>query len=478
MMMIPRNRKLKFTKTTIEALKKSGMYFFNDTPAAACRVSSRNKKSIYASYSIKNGLNADGTFKYTGRYKYICRFGELPIDEIKKFIALNIKDWKNETPGTVIGKVVGAVAQKFIQSVDGSYRLKAKGAKLKYKQTTADHYKRILKTYVLEDTKDPQVLKTFNDKIKINGSYNSDHLKDIPLNKLSRKHIQNHHERLKDTPFVANRMLSAISAAFTYDINSAAPLYKGDLNPCLQIPKFYEHKIKKHISTPKLLEIRDYIKTNLWRDPHFLTYNMILIEVGERMSDIMGIAWNEPNTDTEKLTTSGWLNINKGEIFLRDSKDRESATIYLTDPTIEVLKKLQELIITDNSKAGFAIGSMFMFPRATNIKQHITYNSYRKKLNKFFFKFKLAERTLVRATGSRKLYNYKLNYTFKSFRKSFVSYFGNKYGLQAASERMRHSSVKVTKDHYFTQEDKKFKHANIYDEPTNVVHLKRGSSND
>ena len=130
--MIPRNRKLKFTKTTIEALKKSGMYFFNDTPAAACRVSNRNKKSIYASYSIKNGLNADGTFKYTGRYKYICRFGELPIDEIKKFIALNIKDWKNETPGTVIGKVVGAVAQKFIQSVDGSYRLKAKGAKLKY----------------------------------------------------------------------------------------------------------------------------------------------------------------------------------------------------------------------------------------------------------------------------------------------------------------------------------------------------------
>ena len=84
----------------------------------------------------------------------------------------------------------------------------------------------------------------------------------------------------------------------------------------------------------------------------------------------------------------------------------------------------------------------------------------------------------VGTTGSRKLYNYKLNYSFKHFRKSFVSYFGNKFGLQAASERMRHSSVKVTKDHYFTQEDKKFKHANIYDEPVNVVHLKRGSSND
>ena len=136
-------------------------------------------------------------------------------------------------------------------------------------------------------------------------------------------------------------MLSAISAAFTYDINSAAPIYKGDLNPCLDT-KFYEPKIKKHISTPKLLEIRNYIQTNLWRDPHFLAYNMILIEVGERMSDVMGCAWKEPDTDSEKKKTSGWLNINKGEIFLRDSKDRESATIYLTDPTIEVLKKLQE----------------------------------------------------------------------------------------------------------------------------------------
>lgn len=132
----------------MKLLRNLKCIFFNDTPGAACRVSGRNKKSI------KNCLNTDDTFKYTGRYKYIFRYGELPIDEIKKFIALNIKDWKNETPGTVTGKVVGAVAQKFIQSVDGSYRLKAKGAKLKYKQTAADHYKRILKTYVLEDTKD------------------------------------------------------------------------------------------------------------------------------------------------------------------------------------------------------------------------------------------------------------------------------------------------------------------------------------
>ena len=471
-MMTPKNRKQKFTKTTIEAINKSGMYYFNDAPGIALRVSKTNKKSLYASYSIKNGLKADGTFRYSGRYKYICRFGDLPLNEVKQKITKNINDWKSEKPKSINNNFVGAVVQKFIdRGVDG-YRLKAKGAKLKYKETTSKHYKRILETYVLEKTTNTKLMALFNAKISINGSYNADHLKDIPLDKLTKKHIQNHHERLKDIPFSANRMLSALSAAFTNDINSPDPIYKGDLNPCSQILKFYEPKIKRNISTPKLLEIRNYIKNYLHEDPHFLTYIMLLIEAGERMSDIMGLAWKEPVSETDKLKTTGWIDINKGEIFLRDSKDREPATIYLTDPTINILKRLQGLIIQKNSKADFALGSMFMFPRISDINQHITSNSYRKKLNKLFYKFGLAERTLIRATGSRKLYKYKLNYTLKSFRKSFVSYFGNKFGLQAASERMRHSSVKVTKEHYFTQEDKKFKYANIYDEVDNITYLK------
>ena len=43
---------------------------------------------------------------------------------------------------------------------------------------------------------------------------------------------------------------------------------------------------------------------------------------------------------------------------------------------------------------------------------------------------------------------------------------------------MRHSSTKVTKDHYYNQRDEKFKGRSAYDIPANVVQLKEGSNND
>ena len=50
--------------------------------------------------------------------------------------------------------------------------------------------------------------------------------------------------------------------------------------------------------------------------------------------------------------------------------------------------------------------------------------------------------------------------------------------LQAASERMRHSSVKVTKDHYWSADAKKYRVKNLYDAGENVVQLKKVGAND
>ena len=107
----------------------------------------------------------------------------------------------------------------------------------------------------------------------------------------------------------------------------------------------------------------------------------------------------------------------------------------------------------------------------------------------------LAERTLVRAKKTRKLYKYKNHFNLKHLRKTYVTTFGNTYGLQAASERMRHSSVKVTKDHYWSSDAKKYKVKvtkdhywsadakkykvkNLYDAGENVVQLKKVGAND
>ena len=95
--MKPKNRKSKFTKQECDRIKEPGTYFFNDTPAVALRVSRNRIKSVYASYSVVVGTTADGKLKRHGRYKFICRLGAKPIEEIKLSIAQNISDWK-KTP--------------------------------------------------------------------------------------------------------------------------------------------------------------------------------------------------------------------------------------------------------------------------------------------------------------------------------------------------------------------------------------------
>jgi hypothetical protein len=105
-------------------------------------------------------------------------------------------------------------------------------------------------------------------------------------------------------------------------------------------------------------------------------------------------------------------------------------------------------------------------------------SSYRVKLKYFNYKFGLATRELVRSKKTRKLYKYKNEYTFKHLRKTFVTHYargknkdGTERGLVQASLRMRHSSPKVTKDHYFTEDQEQLRVDHMYE--TNVVDLKK-----
>ena len=72
----------------------------------------------------------------------------------------------------------------------------------------------------------------------------------------------------------------------------------------------------------------------------------------------------------------------------------------------EIINKLMELRSEDNSNAAFAAGSMYMFPRPSDPTLPINNSSYRKKLEKFNYKFGLAKRELVSSYGSRKRFKY------------------------------------------------------------------------
>ena len=476
--MIPRKRKNKLNQKTIDSIKEPGVYFFNDSPSLALRVSKRLKKSYYGSYSISKGIDKEGRIRSTGRYKFICRVGEKPISVVKETITLNIRKWKLETT-TGKGDDVAALSKDFRVNGLNGYRIKKKAAKLKYKETSKKSLSTLLKTYVECETKDPKIIERLTGKQKINSSWNTDILGKIKLENLTKQHIKDFHERLSETPYVANRAIAALSTVFTWDMNRTNPMFEKDYNPCLGISKFEEKKDKRHLPKDKVLHIVNYIENNLWREPHPLAFYSTELELGERQSDGHGLSWKKPPTITEQLKCTGWIvSLDTGEVYLRDSKDRSDATIYLTDQGIKILKKLWELVSSENTNASWAIGSMYIFPRKTDPTKHVNFSSYRKFVEKFHYKMGLAERSLVRAFGSRKLYKYKNHFNLKHLRKTYVTAYGNTYGLQAASERMRHSSVKVTKDHYWSADAKKYKVKNLYNNEPNVVQLKKAGTND
>jgi hypothetical protein len=166
MNMIPKRRKNKLNQKSLDGLKEAGMYFFNDAPAIAVKVTKNQKKSFYGSYSISKGADAEGRIKSTGRYKYICRVGEKPISLVKETVINNIKKWKAETV-TGKGDDVAALSKDFRANALNGYRVRKKGSKIKYKETTKRSMTTLLKTYVEGSTEDPVIIERLTGRAKI-----------------------------------------------------------------------------------------------------------------------------------------------------------------------------------------------------------------------------------------------------------------------------------------------------------------------
>jgi len=431
------------------------------------------KKAHYAHWSTLT-YDATGKQKRSGRYKYICRFGHKSVDAVKAEIITNLPIWKagNITSNSI--KTVGSLVAEYIADGAGGFRVKAKGAKLKYKKNTTDNYIICLNSYVLVKTKKESVKEMLTAPYKqSDNSYYKKQLAELPLDKITKKDIEVWHSRMELIPTAANRALAALSVVFEWDSNRLTPSYKG-LNPCLRVSKYVEKKDKRWIdSTAKVLEIVKYCQDQQWRDPHFLTFYLLLLECGERITDAMGIAWRKPTSLAQQKKCTGWIDWKSREIYFTDTKNREDANIEITDELFMQLEKLQNLVSESNSNASWAVGSMWVFPRATNLTQHVNESSYRCKLRDFNYKFGNATREHIRGTGKRKVYKYTNLLTLKHLRKTFVTTYGRKYGLEKASQRMRHSSPVVTKEHYYNEDTKALKtQKSIYDVWENMVQLK------
>jgi len=471
---------INFNKRKLESLKSSTKptwYYAQNFEGLALLVG-KKKKTYYAHWAIPVVNKITGNRTYVGKRKKLGGF-HIPLDEIKALVRRKLDDFKKVSLTADGSLTMGGLCSAFIKNGSAGYRVKVKGAKIKYKKKTTFNNNLLLSTYVLLKTKKPEIISMISDPFKYNGAgYVKELLKDIPLNRICKRDIEIFHTRMEQIPTTANRVLAALSVAIEWDMKrSVDRLYKGDSNPCLRVSKYQESKDKRHLVLNKVVEVRDYCLNEQWRDPHFLTFYALCLEVGERLEDLFGLVWHKPRSTKEIESCSGWLDLENKTIHLTDSKDRKEADPPLTDEAIQMLQQLQKYN-SERKECAFALGTPWIFPRATDPSMPINNNSYRVKLKYFNYKFGLATRELVRSKKTRKLYKYKNEYTFKHLRKTFVTHYargkdaeGKERGLVVASLRMRHSSPKVTKDHYFTEDQEQLRTAHMYE--TNVVEIKK-----
>ena len=479
-------KKIKFTPATIAKLKhptgKHPAKWYDLTcEGLACIVQPQPSltKSYYANWSTIT-YDEDGKQKRSGRYKYICRVGQRNYEDVKQEVNIKLPIWKagNITSSSV--KTVGSLVQEYIKYGAGGFRVKSKGTKIKYKKITTKTYILLLSTYALVKTNKEHIKTMLTAPYKqSDNSYYKKQLAELPLDKITKRDIEIWHSRMEIVPTAANRALAALSVVFEWDSKRIVPSHKG-FNPCLRVAKYEEKKDKKYIdSTAKLLEVIKYATDQQWRDPQFLTFYLLQLEYGERLADSFGIAWQKPASIAEQKKCSGWIDWRKKEIHLTDTKNRKEADAEMTEELIKQLHKLQNLVSESNTNASWAAGSMWVFPRPTDSSKHINNSSYRCKLRDFNYKFGFATREYVRGKGKRKVYKYKNILTMKHLRKTFVTVYGRKRGLEAASLRMRHSSLLVTKDHYFNEDTAALKtQTSIYDVGDNVIQIKKAGTND
>ena len=465
---------IKFIKDKLEKLPFNSGWHFASNMEGLCIRCGAKKKTYHAHFSIPY-INKNG---YTKRKGIRIKLGgfHIPLEEIKAKLRKNIDDYKKLSNTSESSLTVGGLTSSFIKSGVDGLRIRQRGKRLNYKPKTTKGYIQTLSRCVLlkSDHKKEELKQQMDlEPVKYQGSFYTGALKDVPLEDVSRKDIEIWMTRLKATPAAANAALAALSVAFEFDMQKVKDgLYKGNNNPCIRVSKYEVNKDKKYLHVEKVLEIRDYILQNQWRDPHFLTYYALLLECGERQSDISGLYRKPPTNPVleQKKGCTGWLDLKNESIHLLDSKDRKSADVDLTEEAVQLLTQLEEML---GDRLSNYIQSKFVFPRAYNkqypdiIHSPIDANSYRFKMDRFHYKFGLAERTFVRASSGkfgkkRFLYKYKNIFSLKHLRKTFVTHYGREEGLEAASLKMRHSSLKVTQDHYFNADKDRLRKKHMY----------------
>ncbi|EGO94287.1 site-specific integrase [Acidiphilium sp. PM] len=144
----------------------------------------------------------------------------------------------------------------------------------------------------------------------------------VPIHQLSPKQVDRLHQRMKKTPYQANRVLAVLGSMLTKAEGwGLRPLHT---NPCARIERFPEKARERMLSASELAALS--VAIDEYPSPIVRAALKLLVFSGARLSEILTLKW-------------ATINFERGEARLQDSKTGQK-TIHLPPPAIAILSEL------------------------------------------------------------------------------------------------------------------------------------------
>lgn len=138
------------------------------------------------------------------------------------------------------------------------------------------------------------------------------------------------HQRLRNTPYEANRMLSVLSTMMKFAEGDDWKYRPRGSNPCTGIKRFKERKRERYLSAEELARLGDTLSQALregTENPNVIACIRLLILTGARLGEILTLRW-------------GYVDFKGAALNLPESKTGEKV-IQLNAPALELLQGMQ-----------------------------------------------------------------------------------------------------------------------------------------
>ena len=281
------------SKRTVDGLAvegKDAVFWDRDLPGFGVRVYPSGAK-VYVVQSRARGRS---------RRVAVGRHGVVSAEQARRqarLIIARIKAGENPSPAPLAPEVTVA---------DAVERYLREHAAVRCKPRTAADYRYIAEKHILPE------------------------LGAVPLGAVGREHVSALHYRLRETPYMANRVVAVLGKIF--GLAEAWGLRPDGGNPCRFIRKYKEAGRERFLSEEefrRLGRVLDEAGTEGGVSPHAAAAIRLLLLTGCRKSEVLTLRWED-------------VDLEAGELRLRDGKTG-ARPVPLSPPAAAVLSDLPRL---------------------------------------------------------------------------------------------------------------------------------------